>query len=169
MADKVLVAYGTKYGATKEIAEKIGEILKGEGIPADVLPADRTTDPGQYNAFVIGSAIYMGFWRKEAIIFVENNINILTKCQVWIFSSGPTGEGDITEQMKDWKYPPKLKLAIEQIKPKDITAFHGAADPAKLTLIHKAILKMVKAPTGDFRKWDVIESWAKDIAEQLKK
>jgi menaquinone-dependent protoporphyrinogen IX oxidase len=34
----VLVAYASKYGATKEIAEKIGQALRQAGVRADVLP-----------------------------------------------------------------------------------------------------------------------------------
>ena len=38
MNTQVLVAYATKHGATAEIAEKIGEVLRQAGIRTDVLP-----------------------------------------------------------------------------------------------------------------------------------
>jgi menaquinone-dependent protoporphyrinogen oxidase len=41
MSTKVLVAYATKYGATAEIAEKIGEVLNQDGVPAEVLPVSQ--------------------------------------------------------------------------------------------------------------------------------
>ncbi|MDH7485767.1 MAG: hypothetical protein QHJ81_05760 [Anaerolineae bacterium] len=41
MNKQVLVAYATKYGATAEIAAKIGGVLRQAGLSADVLPADR--------------------------------------------------------------------------------------------------------------------------------
>ena len=31
MANKILVAYGSKYGATQEIAEKIGQVIAQSG------------------------------------------------------------------------------------------------------------------------------------------
>jgi menaquinone-dependent protoporphyrinogen IX oxidase len=40
MPTRVLVAYGTKYGATAEIAAKIGETLRQAGLQADVVPAN---------------------------------------------------------------------------------------------------------------------------------
>jgi hypothetical protein len=55
---RVLVAYATKYGAT-EIAEKVGQVLRQAGLPADVLPADRVGDLSPYKAVVLSSAVYM--------------------------------------------------------------------------------------------------------------
>lgn len=169
MAKKVLVVYGTKYGATGEIAERIGETLKKEGLEADVLAAGKAGNISKYDAFVIGSAVYIGMWRKDAVKFVRNNLELLKKKPVWIFSSGPTGEGSIEELMAGWTVPGKLKNDFAEIKPRDNGLFHGKADPDKLGFFNKWILKNVKAPTGDFRKWDEIEAWAKKIAGELKK
>ena len=169
MAKKVLVAYGSKYGGTREISEKIGEVLKQENLEVDILSGDRAENPAQYDAFVIGSGVYAGMWRKEAVNFVINNEKLLADKPVWIFSSGPTGEGDVKELMSGWEYPGKIRPAVESIKPHDITAFHGVVYPEKLTFLHKLMLKMVKAPSGDFRNWDTINDWAKSIATELKK
>ena len=38
---RVLVANATKYGATAEIAEGIGKVLRNAGLSADVLLADQ--------------------------------------------------------------------------------------------------------------------------------
>ncbi|NLE09353.1 MAG: protoporphyrinogen oxidase [Dehalococcoidales bacterium] len=169
MSKNVLVTYGTKYGATGEIAEKIGETLKKEGLQADVCSAGKVGDIAKYDAFVIGSAVYIGMWQKDAVKFVQNNLDLLMKKPVWIFSSGPTGDGDIQTLMAGWEYPNKLKHAFAQIKPRGNGLFHGAADPEKLNFLYKWTLKNVKAPTGDFRKWPEIEAWAKAIAAELKK
>ena len=97
---QVLVAYATKYGATAEIPEKIGQVLRQAGLRADVLPADRVSDLTPYKAVVLGSAVYAGQWRKEAATFLEANEKKLTEQSVWLFSSGPTGEGDPVQLMK---------------------------------------------------------------------
>ena len=46
MGGRVPVAYATKYGATQEIAEAIGEALRSAGREVDDLPADRVRDVG---------------------------------------------------------------------------------------------------------------------------
>ena len=94
---QVLVAYATKYRATAEIAEKIGQVLRQAGLRTDVLPADRVSDLSSYQAVVLGSAVYISKWRKEAAKFLQANETVLAERQVWLFSSGPTGEGDPVE------------------------------------------------------------------------
>jgi len=169
MENNILVAYGSKYGATAEIAKKIGDILKQNGFNVEVLSADQVKNPGQYKAFIIGSAVYIGQWRKEASNFIKTNEKILSQNPVWIFSSGPTGEGDAVELMQGWVYPPSLKTTFENIKPRGITAFHGSIDSKKMNFLEKLAIKNVKAKLGDFRDWNGIESWASSIAETLKK
>ncbi|MEA3375393.1 MAG: flavodoxin domain-containing protein, partial [Chloroflexota bacterium] len=67
MAHQVLVAYATKHGATAEIAKKVGQVLREAGLPTDVLPAGDVGDLTSYSAVVLGSAIYIGRWRKDAV------------------------------------------------------------------------------------------------------
>jgi menaquinone-dependent protoporphyrinogen oxidase len=169
MDDQVLVAYATKYGATAEIAEKIGEVIRQAGLRADVLPADHTGDLGAYGAVVLGSALYVGQWRKEAARFLETNEPVLAEKPVWLFLSGPTGEGDPVELVQGRHIPGKLQSIVDRIGPRDVAVFHGAVDAGKLNFIERWMLKNVKAPAGDFRDWDAITSWAKAITVELKK
>ena len=168
MAKRVLVAYGTKYGATAEIAERIGQVLREAGVEADVQAADRAGSLGQYGAVVLGSAVYIGQWRKEAAKFLKDNEVALAEKPVWLFSSGPTGEGDPVELMQGWRFPGKLQPVADRIGPRDITAFHGAVDADKLNFIERFMIKNVGAPAGDFRDWEAITAWATAIAEALR-
>jgi menaquinone-dependent protoporphyrinogen oxidase len=168
MEDKVLVAYATKYGATAEIAERIGQVLCQEDLQADVLPADRVPDVNAYGAVVLGSAVYIGQWRKEAARFLRDNEAVLATKPVWLFSSGPTGEGDPEDLTQGWQFPGKLQPIADRIAPRGIAVFHGASDLDKLNFIEKWMLKNVKAPVGDFRDWQAIAAWARSIGQALK-
>jgi menaquinone-dependent protoporphyrinogen oxidase len=167
MDSQVLVAYGTKYGATAEIAEKIGQVLRESGLPTDVLPADRVSDLSAYKAVVLGSAVYIGRWRKEAIRFLKANEDVLARQMVWLFSSGPTGKGDPVELTQGWQFPGGLQPIADRIGPRDIALFHGAVDVDKLNFIEKWMLNNVKSPVGDFRDWEAITAWATAIAGDL--
>jgi menaquinone-dependent protoporphyrinogen oxidase len=166
---RVLVAYATKYGATAEIAERIGEVLRQAGLQANVLPAENVTDMTPYGAVVLGSAVYIGKWRGEAAKFLEANEKALAGLPVWLFSSGPTGEGDAVELMKGWSFPEAQQDVADRLGPRDVVVFHGALDPKKLSFAEKLIIKGVKAPMGDFRDWEAITAWAEGIAGELKK
>ena len=72
MNRNILVTYASKYGATKEIAEKIGEVLRQAGLQADVFPVDGIRDLTPYQAIILGSAIYIGKWQKEAVEFLQS-------------------------------------------------------------------------------------------------
>ena len=168
MDNQVLVVYASKYGATAEIAKKIGDVLCQADLPTDVLPADCLGDLSAYSAVVLGSAVYIGRWRKEAVKFLKANETALAGKPVWLFSSGPTGEGDPVELVQGWRFPKRLQPIADRIGSRDIAVFHGAVDVNKLTSIEKWMLKNVKAPNGDFRDWETITSWAAAIAAELK-
>ncbi len=168
MNTQVLVTYATKYGATAEIAEKIGQVLSQADLHTDVLPADRVSNLSSYKAVILGSAVYMGGWRKEAAKFLKVNEKVLAEQLVWLFSSGPTGVGDPVELTKGWHFPKALQPIADRIQPRDIAVFHGALNMKKLNFIEKWMINNVKAPIGDFRDWEAITSWATNIADVLK-
>jgi menaquinone-dependent protoporphyrinogen oxidase len=168
MSNQVLVTYATKYGATEEIAEKIGEVLREAGLAADVVPVKQVKDLAPYSAVVLGSAVYIGRWRKEAVKFMENNEQALAARDVWIFSSGPTEEGDPVELVDGWTLPEKLQPVAERIQPHEIAVFHGELDPEKMNFIERTMIKNMKVPTGDFRDWEMITEWATAVADTLK-
>jgi menaquinone-dependent protoporphyrinogen oxidase len=166
--NQVLVAYATKYGATAEIAERIGQVLRQAGLHTDVLPVDRVSDLTPYNAVVLGSAVYIGKWRKDATKFLQANEEMLAERQVWLFSSGPTGEGEPVELLNGWRFPKAQQPIADRIQPRDVAVFHGDVNGKKLNLIEKWMLKNVEAPIGDFRDWETITAWATAIADVLR-
>lgn len=167
MGHRVLVTFATKYGATAEIARAIGEVLREHSLSTDIMPVKQVKDLAPYTAVVLGSAVYMGRWRKEAARFLEDNEAMLAQRDVWIFSSGPTSEGDAQELLDGWRLPEGQRAAVERIKPHAITVFHGVLDVEKLNVFERTIIKNVNAPTGDFRNWETITDWATAVATTL--
>ena len=171
---QVLVAYATKHGATREIAERIAEQLKGAGAAAEVRPVQAVDDLTGYDAFVIGSAIYMGSWRKEAITFVQRHQAILAARPVWLFGSGPLGTATTDSRGQDLlvvSEPKEFAEFMDALRPRGRKVFFGALDPRTLSLPERT-LRLLPAgrallPAGDFRDWPAIEAWAADIAHEL--
>ena len=86
---RVLVAYGSKHGATAGIAGEIGRVLDGEGFATEVLPAAEVRTVADFDAVVLGSALYMGHWRRDALGCAHRFAADLAQRPVWLFSSGP--------------------------------------------------------------------------------
>jgi menaquinone-dependent protoporphyrinogen oxidase len=168
MDKKVLVAYASKYGATAEIAGKIGEVLEKAGLQVDVAPVKDVKDLTPYGAVVLGTAAYMFQWRKDATKFLKANENTLAGMPVWLFMSGPLGEGDPVKLLEGKVVPGSIQPVLDRIKPVDLAVFHGVIKLEKMNFFEKNVMKMMKSPEGDFRDWAAITAWAKGIAGKLK-
>lgn len=164
----ILVAFATKHNATAEIANALGDVLRQtDTFQVDIRPVETVEDITAYDAVVLGSAVYAGQWQSSAADFLKHHEQRLAQRPVWLFSSGPTGEGDPRTLMKGWTFPEALQPVADYIKPRDIALFHGKLDPRDLNFLERGIVKMVHAPTGDFRDWNVIREWASRIAQTL--
>jgi menaquinone-dependent protoporphyrinogen oxidase len=171
---RVAVVCASHYGATRGIAERIGAELSVAGFDAQVYDA---ADPphaeamADFDAFVVGSAVYMGHWVKDATAFVRRYQPTLLEHPVWLFSSGPLGaDGDADAENL---VPAEIADFTKTVRPIEHRVFSGAIDPEALSLPHRMIRKFPgaaeKIPAGDFRNWPEIEAWSRDIARRLAK
>ena len=87
---KILVAYASRHGATRGIAERVAQTLGQRGREVTLQAADQASDVAR-DGVVIGSAAYNGHWLKEATSFVRQHRERLADRPVWLFSSGPVG------------------------------------------------------------------------------
>lgn len=170
----ILVAYATKHGATQGIAERIADKLVASGQQAQARPANTVRDLTGYDAFVIGSAAYMGSWLKDATEFVRHNQAILAIRPVWLFSSGPLGTATTDAQGRDLRVvsePKEFAAFKETIKPRSLQVFYGALNPGTLGFAERMFRSMPAGrallPEGDFRDWQTIDAWAESIAHEL--
>ena len=88
---KVLVCVASKYGATSEIAQAVADVLAERGCEDTVLPPPEVGAVEEFDAVVLGSAVYMGQWLKPARELVEHQAAALVARPTWLFSSGAAG------------------------------------------------------------------------------
>lgn len=155
-----LIAYASKHGATEGIAEGIGAALRHVGCNVSVQRIELAGDPAQYDAVVVGSAVYMGRWMPEARAYVRRYSEALRARPVWLFSSGPVGAASLPD-------PKEVAEFQSLIHPCDHHQFAGALHRENLSFAERMIVSAVKAPDGDFRRWDEINAWAASIADAL--
>ncbi len=154
---RALIAHASKHGSTREIAECIGTGLRSAGHDAQVIPVSAGPDPLEFDMVIVGSAVYMGHWMKEAVEFVRLNRAKLAERPVWLFSSGPVGPKSLPEAVD-------IAALRQLLEIRGHRTFAGALDPKKLSLPERMMVTAVKAPYGDDRSWEDIDTWAREIA-----
>jgi menaquinone-dependent protoporphyrinogen oxidase len=170
----ILVAYATRHGATREIAERIGATLAASGHRADVRAAAGVHHLDGCDAVVAGGAVYMGSWLKDARDFVHEHRAALAALPVWLFSSGPLGTSRTDREGRELVLiaePTEFADLRETLRPRSTRVFFGALDPGKLWATERAVRAMPAVRSvlveGDFREWSEIEAWAESIAHRL--
>lgn len=173
----VLVAYATRHGATRGIAERIAARLNAAAdLAAVVMPIDEVDDVEQYGAVVVGGATYMFQWARTATRFVRRHQEELARRPVWLFSSGPLGTDLVDEDGTDVRKaarPREFDELHELVEPEDEAVFFGAYDPdaPPIGLAERIVRRLPAArealPAGDFRDWPRIDAWAYGIAARL--
>jgi menaquinone-dependent protoporphyrinogen oxidase len=184
---KVLVVHASRHGGTRGIAERIGEVLVGEGFQVTVEPASPEAYVEMADAVVIGSGVYAGHWLNEGIEFIERNELALGSRPVWLFSSGPLvgpkivrhPEDPLADSLGPADGPgsggrKRIQALADAIHVRDHRVFDGRWDPEDPPqALFERIFRWMPAsknmlPAGDFRDWPAIEAWAHEIASELR-
>ncbi len=166
-ARKVLVSASSKYGATAGIAKAIGEALAAHGITTDVIPPEQVGRIEDYDAVILGSAVYTGHWLDPAKDLVTRCKDALAARPVWLFSSGPVGDPARKLVQSMGQDPVDLADIRAATHARDHQMFAGKLDRAKLTFGQRAALLAFRGLEGDSRDWAKIKEWADSIAGQL--
>lgn len=155
-----LIVVASKHGGTQGIAEVIADELQSQAVAVDLRDVDDDPMVQEYDLVIIGSAVYMGSWLPDAWRFVERHHTKLANMPVWLFSSGPLGEDD-PQPTGD---PAHLDDLMAKTGARGHQIFAGKLDISRLGMGERFVVKLVKAPAGDFRDWEAIRGWAREVA-----
>jgi menaquinone-dependent protoporphyrinogen oxidase len=150
----VLVTYGSKQGATAEIADVLAETLRGCGLDVDCVEAGAVDSLDGYDAVILGSAVYMRRWRRPARRFLHRFARELELRPLWVFSSGPVG--DPAKDNRAWNEPPGTIREVERLGAREHVVFGG-----------RSTSKGIPEEFRDRRDWEAIRAWAGTIAAAL--
>jgi len=160
MAIDVLVAYATKHGSTREVAEAVTEELQGLGLEVELRGLGDVRDLGEYRSVVIGAPLYTGRWHGDARRFLKRHRRALAERRVAVFALGPLKltEEDLAGSRKQLD---RALALVPELRPATVEIFGGVIDPAKLRFPFN------KMPAGDARDWDAIRAWARSLPGEL--
>ncbi len=181
---RALVAYGTKYGSTSKVAEKIASSIEANGVDAIVLDLRKARRSGVegFDMVVVGSSIIMDKWSKSALEFLDRNRDALSTKKVALFAcsgNSYTNPEKIEQYRKIYLDDVAARFGIASSAPKAL--FGGEIDFRRYGPLTKAIVRSVWRDTlnglrekgvdlskpFDFRDWDAIGRWAESLAKEV--
>jgi menaquinone-dependent protoporphyrinogen oxidase len=162
--DPILVAYGSKYGGTAEIARWIGEALRACGVLAEVRDAREVHSLNRYDAVILGGGLYAGRWHRHARGFARRFTRQLRERPVWLFASGPLDHSLDRPEPGKILGEKALHRAAERVHAQDSTVFGGRLSPDVRGFPASVMAKKV---AGDYRNQEIIRAWATGVATQL--
>jgi menaquinone-dependent protoporphyrinogen oxidase len=165
MAKKVLLAYASKYGSTREVAEAIAQAMQKKGLVVDLQHASQVRSLKDYDAVILGAPLYLYRWHKHALQFLKRHEKELKAMPAAAFAIGPSFNGDEKEWLETRDQFRKELAKFPWFKPIEAEVMGGKFDPANLAFPMKYFLKDL--PAADLRDWDAIATWAAEVAVKL--
>jgi menaquinone-dependent protoporphyrinogen oxidase len=165
----VLVAFASRQGSTKEIAERIAAKLGKLVGWVEVRPVDQVHDVNAYDAVVIGSAIHDQAWLPEAAEFVRHNRNALARRPVWLFSVGAQGglRGPLGRFMRD-VVPARIVALRDTVHAGGYRVFGGVMTRNAVPRPARLLYWAMGGRYGDLRDWPEVDAWAEQIVRALR-
>jgi menaquinone-dependent protoporphyrinogen oxidase len=148
----VLVAYATRHGSTREVAEAVVGTLRSRGadVRLQAVRDVRSLAP-RFDLVVLGAPIYSGRWHRDAHRFLKRHRDELRSVPVAVFGMGPR-EPDPQAWLHSREQLDRALAKHAWLEPVTVTLF-GGVDPPKHDQQRR-----------DQRDWTQIEAWASNIA-----
>lgn len=166
----VLLAYGSRYGTTREVAEAVASTLGECGVSAEVRPAREVRSLEGYDGVVLGTPLYLGALHKDVRALLERSREALADRPLAVFALGPIKAGDGLDASREQLLTALAKTPTPT--PVATGVFVGAYDPARLHLKDRMLAALPASPlhgepAHDDRDWDAIRAWACGVSARL--
>ncbi len=168
----VLITYSSGYGATKEVAEEIGNVLQNhKNFNVTAKSIHDCEDIEQFDAIVLGSSVRADRPLANARDFFSTHRYALTQKKLALFVVSITASTPHGVDVAKNEYVTQLHDRYPWLSPVSIAAFGGKVDFDKLNPVMKSLVRNVMKEKGvdgngsfDARNWDDIRAWAKQLA-----
>jgi Flavodoxin len=170
MTTPILVAYATRYGSTKEVADTVAATLREQGLEAEVTAAREVRSLDGFGAVVLGTPLYFGALHKDVRALLERHQAALERTPLALFALGPISADEGVEGSRK-----QLDAALAKLPWLSSVAtevFVGTYDAARLGFKDKMVAALPASPlhgepAHDERDWDAIRGWARALGARL--
>jgi len=183
MTGTILVAWATRYGSTREVAEAAAETLREQGLTVEVTAAKDAVvraerHPGHdagvgdgHDGVVLATPFYMGAMPKDAVRFLERERAALEGLPVALLACGPLSADDDLDAARGQLDGALAKLGW--LHPVAAGMFVGKYDPGRLRVADRLIAALPASPlhgvgAHDDRDWAAIRGWAATLPGLLR-
>ncbi|HTJ71111.1 MAG TPA: flavodoxin domain-containing protein [Actinospica sp.] len=160
---RILVSAASRHGSTVEIARRVADALRRCGESPVVIPPDQVDDLADFDAVVLGSAVYLGRWLPAARHLARRFEAQLRERPVWLFSSGPVPYAALEAD----RPPVHVDALVERTGAVEHRVFGGRIVRYRLSPAEKLIVGHRVGREQDERDWTEIEGWAFQISNRL--
>jgi menaquinone-dependent protoporphyrinogen oxidase len=158
---RVLVTFGSRRGGTEGVALAIARALEEAGLEATALSSREVKNIGNYDAAIVGGALYANRWPLRLRWFVARHAAELRRRPVWFFSSGPLDDSAERQEIPPTESVRKL---MARVGARGHCTFGGRLAPDARGFPASA---MARTRAGDWRNQEQIREWAIEVARAL--
>jgi menaquinone-dependent protoporphyrinogen oxidase len=152
----LLIAYGSKRGSTREVAEALAKKLAEGDREVELRRAADVDDLTPYDGVILGGSLYFGRLHRDVVRFLAKHRRTLSGLPVAVFALGPTTVEPNDLAASRAQLDKALKKAPGVAR--SVAIFGGVIDPTKLPF------PLSRMSPSDARDWDAIDAWADEIA-----
>ena len=152
----LLIAYGSKRGSTREVAEALAKKLAEGDREVELRRAADVDDLTPYDGVILGGSLYFGRLHRDVVRFLAKHRRTLSGLPVAVFALVPTTVEPNDLAASRAQLDKALKKAPGVAR--SVAIFGGVIDPTKLPF------PLSRMSPSDARDWDAIDAWADEIA-----
>jgi menaquinone-dependent protoporphyrinogen oxidase len=168
----ILVAYATTHGSSAEIAQFMGKVLEERGHQPTISNVAHVNTVENYDAFVLGSPIYVGTWMPELSNFLKAFAPALNAHPVYLWVACiRILEENGQEHVLEFYLQHDL---LCEINVREVGTFAGRLNLEETDWNERWTLAArydggtwPSSFNGDFRNWEKIRLWAEGVADDL--
>jgi menaquinone-dependent protoporphyrinogen oxidase len=185
--NKVLIVYGSNYGATSGTSEEIAAVMRKEGLAVHLVDAkkEKIRDISEYDVVLVGSGIEIGKWHKEIEAFLKNFQKDLGSKKMALFvscgaSSVALNNGNPEEMAKNKEIYLDKEAAKFGLTAVAYGFFGGIYDYNRMPFFAKLVMRRSITPkvkssfkenppkVYDTRDMDEVRNWTMDLVKKIK-
>lgn len=169
-----LIIYSTTDGHTREICERLEQIIAGHGHRVTLRDIDdlRDVDPASFDKIILGASIRYGRHSKQVYRFIADHAKLLADKPNAFFSVNLVAR---KPEKRRADTNPYVRKFLRQIpwQPRQSTVFAGKLDYPRYRFWDRQIIRLImwmtKGPTDpraviDFTDWSQVEDFGRSVS-----